>query len=232
MKKIFTAIVAIAAMAMFTSCEQDAPEINFSQTDTHTSDFSELIAAINNQTTTLAEKLQLINDAIDAYARKNYNGGIYRLSGDTNALYMHPSVWASIKGDSDLMAAILSTLSEPVVNITQTLPDGHADHPITYVRASTNTSTLSSMWDNTAIQIGDVNQELVKVFHKLNGTVAYDLFRGAGCGLSFYEVFITDARGINSPIDFGGVVGPVRVSIEFEVSGNVVTSASVTANLH
>ena len=65
MKKFFTAIAAIAVMAMFTSCEQDAPEINFSQTDTHMSNFSGIIEALNSQTLSLAAKLQLINDAID-----------------------------------------------------------------------------------------------------------------------------------------------------------------------
>ena len=235
MKKLFTTIAAIAVIAMFTSCEQDAPEINFSQTDTHISDFSELIAAINSQTTTLETKLQLINDAIDAHAcNNNYNGGIYRLPGDTNALYMHPSVWASIKGDPDLEAAILSILSEPVVNITQTLPDGHPDHPITYVRKSKNNSSLSSTLNNTAIEIDGVYHEMVKVFHKLTPTtVTYELTRGAACGLDFYEVYITDARGTNLPqYDFNGVVGPVNVQVEFEDNGNIVTSIAVTANLH
>ena len=234
MKKLFTAIVAIAAIAMVTSCEQDAPEINFSQTDTHTSDFSELVAAMNSQTTTIETKLQLINDAIDAHeCNNNYNGGIYRLPGDTNALYMHPSVWASIKGDPALEAAILSTLSEPVINITQILPAGHADHPITYVRTSTNTTQLAWMPDNTSIS--GVNQDLIKVYKKLDPEVAtYTLFRGASCGLFFYEVFITDARGTNVERHNGGgtATSITGVDIYFEDGGNIVTSVSATANLH
>ena len=235
MKNFFTAIVVIAAIAMFTSCEQDAPEINFSQTDTHISDFSGIIAALNSQTITLADKLQLINDAIDAHACNNdYNGGIYRLPGDTNALYMHPSVWASIKGNPDLEAAILSTLSEPVINITQLLPAGHnTSHVITYARTSLNTAQLAWMPDNTSIS--GVSQDLVKVYKKLVPEVAtYTLFRGASCGLFFYEVFITDARGTNVERHNGGgtATSITGVDIYFEDGGNVVTSVSATANLH
>ena len=235
MKKLFTAIVAIVAIAMFTSCEQDAPEINFTQTDTHISDYSGIIAAINSQTISLEAKLQLINEAIDAHAcNNNYNGGIYRLPGDPNALYMQPSVWEAIKGDPDLEAAILSTLSEPVVNITQILPAGHnPNHPISYVRTSGNTAQLSSTWDNTSIQVDGVNQELVKVYKKLNPTtVTYELTKFPGCGAFFEKVFITDARGTDlQQYDFGRVNGPVTVQVEFEDSGNLVTSIEVTANM-
>lgn len=65
MKKNFILAAAFAiGAATFTSCENDAPSINFSQTDTHVTDFTELINAIKNQTLTVAEKLDLINEAI------------------------------------------------------------------------------------------------------------------------------------------------------------------------
>ena len=286
MKNFFTAIVVIAAIAMFTSCEQDAPEINFSQTDTHTSDFSGIIAAINSQTATL----QLINDAIEAQtlsfgqkmdilqaavnngiitrneqlelliaaidnqtevidgqACNSCSGGIYRLASDPNAMYMQPAIWDAIKDKPEWVAAILSTLSEPVVTITQIIPDGHnPNHVISYDRTSDNTSILSSMPDNTTIQIGGVNQELVKVFMQLSpAIVTYNLSKSATvpCSLGFHEIYITDARGTEQRYNlngaFGGVgpgntvgeIGPVEVEIYFEDNGNVVTSATVTANM-
>ena len=233
MKKLFTAIVAVAAMAMFTSCEQDAPEINFSQTDTHISDFSKLIAALDSQAITIETKLQLINDAIDAHSCNNYDGGIYRLPDDPNALYMNPSIWEAIKGDPELVAAILSTLSEPVINITQLFPVGHnTGHLITYDRTSLNTSELSSTL--ATIQVGGVNQMLIKVYKKLIPEIAtYTLFRGSTCGLFFGEVFITDARGtyVERYNGKGTATSIADVDIYFEDSGNVVTSVSVTANM-
>lgn len=68
-KKNFILIAAaMLATASFTSCENDAPSINFSQTDTHMTDFTELINAIKDQTLTVAEKLNLINEAINNQA--------------------------------------------------------------------------------------------------------------------------------------------------------------------
>ena len=50
---------------VFASCEKEAMEINFSQTDNHVSDYSGIIKAINDQTKSLEEKLALVNEAIN-----------------------------------------------------------------------------------------------------------------------------------------------------------------------
>ena len=282
MKKFFTAIAAIAVMAMFTSCEQDAPEINFSQTDTHTSDFSGIVAAINNQrisfeekmdilqdavdkgiidyttqfelliaaidnqTDDLAEKMQLINDVIDARVCNSCNGGIYSLPSDQSALYMQPAVWDAIKGKPEWEAAILSSLWE--INITQIIPEKHDQgHVIAYIRTTAApTFDLTWEWNNTAIQVGGVNQELVKVSKTLSSTssvttATYKLYKAEVCNLGFGVVEITDARGKTTE-DFLGVYkggppyiwGPdnfVLVDVHFEFGGNTVTSATVTANM-
>lgn len=66
MKKIIYTFIAIVSMgAMFSSCEKDAMEINFTQTDNHISDYSGIIKAINDQTKSLEAKLALIEAAID-----------------------------------------------------------------------------------------------------------------------------------------------------------------------
>lgn len=48
-----------------TSCEQDAPVINFTQTDTHISDYSGIIQALSDQSKSMEEKLSLIETAIN-----------------------------------------------------------------------------------------------------------------------------------------------------------------------
>lgn len=64
MKKYLLGVAALCAVATFTSCEQDAPEINFSHSTTIVSDFSGVIKAINDMSLSLSEKLEIINNAI------------------------------------------------------------------------------------------------------------------------------------------------------------------------
>ena len=405
MKSFFTLIMVAVAMAtVFTSCEQDAPEINFSQTDTHISDFSGIIAAINSQTTTLEAKLQLINDAINAqtlsFEQKmdilqaavdngiltyieqselliaainnqttdlaaklvlieraitsqtlsleaklqllteaaeagfisleeamqlmitainnqttdlsaklvliqeaitsqtlsleaklqllteaveagfisetaaitamntalalaledmmttmttntatleaainalNSDTGIYSFPGNQNALYLRPSVWEAIKDSQELTDAILSTITaiEPVVTVDQILPDGHdTTHVITPTRTSINPPELLSMLDNTSIQIGGVNQELIKVISMFTAAT-YDLYKESSCNLFFFEIYITDARGTEERYNFNGSIGNTGkigpapgIEVYFAHDGNVVTEATITANMH
>lgn len=64
MKKIFTGIVSLLVLATAPSCQQDAPEINFSHTTSIVSDFSGIIKAINDLSLGLTEKLEIIDNAI------------------------------------------------------------------------------------------------------------------------------------------------------------------------
>lgn len=64
MKKYLLGIVACFALATLASCEQDAPEINFSHTTNIVSDFSGVIKAINDMSLSLSEKMEIINNAI------------------------------------------------------------------------------------------------------------------------------------------------------------------------
>ena len=64
MKKYLLGVVALVAVTTFTSCEKDAPEINFSHTTNIVSDFSGVIKAINDMSLSLSEKMEIINNAI------------------------------------------------------------------------------------------------------------------------------------------------------------------------
>lgn len=67
MKHLTVKLAVVLCTAVgFSSCELDAPTINFSQVDNHVSDFSGLIDAINSQTKSLNEKLQLLSDAMSS----------------------------------------------------------------------------------------------------------------------------------------------------------------------
>ena len=67
MKKTIYSIImclALAASAAFTSCSEDMPNVNYVNVVSNTSDFSKVIEAIKSQTTTLAEKLDLVNQTL------------------------------------------------------------------------------------------------------------------------------------------------------------------------
>ena len=63
MKRFFIVLAVCSLLASAVSCEYDAPNINF--TTTVTNDYSEVVQAIEDNTLTLAEKLKIINDALD-----------------------------------------------------------------------------------------------------------------------------------------------------------------------
>lgn len=65
MKKIITICLASLLVFNLISCEQDAPEINFSQQTSIVSDFSGIIDAISNVDLTLENKLDLIERAVN-----------------------------------------------------------------------------------------------------------------------------------------------------------------------
>jgi len=64
-KNLLTALLAVVALFTVSSCVNEAPEINYSVQYTHTSDFTSLIKAINDQTLSFSEKLELVAKAVD-----------------------------------------------------------------------------------------------------------------------------------------------------------------------
>ena len=56
--------LAFAASGMLSSCSEDMPNVNFVNVVTNSADFREVIAAINSQTKTLAQKLDLVNTTL------------------------------------------------------------------------------------------------------------------------------------------------------------------------
>ena len=56
--------LAIAASGLLSSCSEDMPNVNFVNVVTNSADFREVIAAINSQTKTLAQKLDLVNTTL------------------------------------------------------------------------------------------------------------------------------------------------------------------------
>ena len=63
--RVFLAATAVAiASFAFSSCVNEAPEINYVVEYTHNSDFSSIIAAINSQTNSIAEKLAAVETAV------------------------------------------------------------------------------------------------------------------------------------------------------------------------
>ena len=62
---LLAAAAAVMASFAFSSCVNEAPEINYVVEYTHNSDFSSIIAAINSQTTSIAEKLAAVETAVN-----------------------------------------------------------------------------------------------------------------------------------------------------------------------
>ncbi|MBQ0144094.1 MAG: hypothetical protein KBS78_02810, partial [Bacteroidales bacterium] len=58
------AVAALLAGFSFTACVNESPEINYQVEYTHKSDFTEVLNAINSQTTTIAEKIAAVETAI------------------------------------------------------------------------------------------------------------------------------------------------------------------------
>ena len=79
MKRIFSFLFAIIALvgttSIFTACQEDAPEINFTINVTVNNDFTEVVNAINNGNLSTGEGIQSLIDAIN------------KLSGDQETKY-------------------------------------------------------------------------------------------------------------------------------------------------
>ncbi|MCQ2163203.1 MAG: hypothetical protein MJY86_08000 [Bacteroidales bacterium] len=58
------AVAALLAGFSFTACVNESPEINYQVEYTHKSDFTEVLNAINSQTTTIADKIAAVEAAI------------------------------------------------------------------------------------------------------------------------------------------------------------------------
>ena len=66
MKKMFVYVVALSMLATaFSSCEKDAPEINFSQTTTIGFDLTPIVNALNDMSVDLSRKIDLVVSAIN-----------------------------------------------------------------------------------------------------------------------------------------------------------------------
>lgn len=64
MKRILLPLAACALMAAVVSCEYDSPDIKFQQTTTVTNDYSEVVKALQDQTMSLAKKMELLEEAL------------------------------------------------------------------------------------------------------------------------------------------------------------------------
>ncbi len=61
---LLAALAAVLASFAFSSCVNEAPEINYVVEYTHNSDFSSIIEAIKSQSTTIAQKLDAVETAV------------------------------------------------------------------------------------------------------------------------------------------------------------------------
>ena len=64
MKRTILLCLALSLGILFGSCQRDIPNIEFVNVVSHTSDFSSIIDAINDQSETMAVKLDLVKDAV------------------------------------------------------------------------------------------------------------------------------------------------------------------------
>ena len=69
MKRITSYLLAIAMLvkvsALFKSCQEDAPEINYTMNVSVVNDFSKVVEAINNRALKNEEAIQQLTEAID-----------------------------------------------------------------------------------------------------------------------------------------------------------------------
>lgn len=191
-------------------------------------------AAITLMNTTFAQKMtEMMNTmttntaTIEAAIKAlNSNSGIYRLPGDKQAVYFRPEVWSVVKDDADLYKAVQGTLitTEPVVTTSQVSLHSCV---IAITKKSSDTPRLLPSWDNTTIQVGGVNQEVVKVISMFTSAV-YTIDKGS-CALGCYEINITDVRGnLIQQYNFnGGAGGDVTLNFYNSTTGSLVTSGHV-----
>lgn len=64
MKRILITLAACTMMAAVVSCEYDSPDIRFQQTTTVTNDYSEVVKALRDHTTTFKEKMNLLEEVL------------------------------------------------------------------------------------------------------------------------------------------------------------------------
>lgn len=199
--------VLSGALLCFTSCVNEAPEINYQVEYHHTTDFSELIKVINDQTLSLASKIAAVEDAVAK--------GTASLSEASSAL--KDAITKALDDQTSSINEKLETLTQAVNSQALTLEDKLS---LIEKAIKDGTTTLSKVIGNIAGSLENKLDIIAKAINDGAATINDAMEAMGGTLVDAVE------QGV---IDLGDAVEALGDIVEDALGGDGSIAAKLTA---
>ena len=204
---LLAALAAVFASFAFSSCVNEAPEINYVVEYTHNSDFSSIIEAIKSQTTSMAQKLDAVQAAVSE--------GFMTMEEASSAL--KEALVESLNNQN----ATLSDIQQAIVSQNLLLED-----KLDVLTAAVNkqTTTLEKALDYIDISIQDQTKALKAKLDLINETIETGAANLVDALEAFEETMDEDLQDLTQATNFQTIaIGMMGTAIVNAINNGVAT---------
>lgn len=204
---LLAALAAVFALFAFSSCVNEAPEINYVVEYTHNSDFSSIIEAIKSQTTSMAQKLDAVQAAVSE--------GFMTMEEASSAL--KEALVESLNNQN----ATLSDIQQAIVSQNLLLED-----KLDVLTAAVNkqTTTLEKALDYIDISIQDQTKALKAKLDLINETIETGAANLVDALEAFEETMDEDLQDLTQATNFQTIaIGMMGTAIVNAINNGVTT---------
>ena len=204
---LLAASAAVLASFAFSSCVNEAPEINYVVEYTHNSDFSSIIEAIKSQSTTIAQKLDAVQAAVSE--------GFLTMEEASSALK------DALVESLNTQNATLSDIQQAIVSQNLLLED-----KLDVLTAAVNnqTATLQDALDYIDASIQDQTQTLEAKLELINETIETGAANLVEALEAFEETMDEDLQGLTQATNIQTIaIGMVGNAIVNAINNGVTT---------
>ena len=204
---LLAALAAVFASFAFSSCVNEAPEINYVVEYTHNSDFSSIIEAIKSQTTSMAQKLDAVQAAVSE--------GFMTMEEASSAL--KEALVESLNNQN----ATLSDIQQAIVSQNLLLED-----KLDVLTAAVNkqTTTLEKALDYIDISIQDQTKALKAKLDLINETIETGAANLVEALEAFEETMDEDLQDLTQATNFQTIaIGMMGTAIVNAINNGVAT---------
>ena len=204
---LLAALAAVLASFAFSSCVNEAPEINYVVEYTHNSDFSSIIEAIKSQSTTIAQKLDAVETAVSE--------GFLTMEDASNAL--KDALIESLNNQN----ATLSDIEQAIVSQNLLLED---KLDVLTTAVNKQTATLQEALDYIDASIQDQTKALKAKLDLINETIETGAANLVEALEAFEETMDEDLQDLTQATNFQTfAIGMVGNAIVNAINNGVTT---------